>query len=767
MEQLINNIIEARASRLPAINDKIQKLNSLLAELEDYETLRSAIVDEKGELRVSSPLYPQLVQYPDMVANINEAQSDDVQVAIRKYIGSLERLHQRFARKSVAIQVFGEAGSGKSTFIQSVTGLDNNVVLVSSGDHCTGATSFIKNSPYFEARIIPYTKAEILQIFNDIIREYQSSATTEKPMQELASFYEIKDFNVDDYGLKKQEALDAIGVYVDHFDTICKVLDKIEREGEIDPNYPDGKFLRLTDPKQVQQYVAQHNGGSDRGEQPVLYYNFLAVKYVRIFKDFNYKKAGNIEIMDSVGFGDARTENTVKNNMCQSVADTCDIVVVLSAPVSVREYSNCCKWMDDIHYDEKGGERIAKECLFMVLNRRESGARITSTGCQQFMDKWLGRTEGAKARREVILQANLSNPQETEQNVIIPILKQVTGNLEQIDENIRLDVEREGKKVYDMFSAFIKKVSNVLLGNFAATERVQLRRLYRDIYLRDLRPGFDKLLQEAKLDRDSTAINVRRELTLLCNEDSLARYLNEIESVVDRELEYTDVVLTAYNNAANTLRHTLPNKFRCIDIPLQEEVEKRKSAIFKLLLTTGRWNAIMSADNLNDYKAINAWMQNFNDTVLDSTQYPILHKLVEDLLNFKIDIDGFLLYRVIRHLDTFENNLVPNERNPQRQKQAIMFYLKTNLHDAFSKIREDLNGFTQAPNDATYFALEEFKVGFMLYPECDEELFQLYSTYQNIVWRSEFENIASQEVALEEWSQKRNELEKYRSLSVF
>lgn len=767
MEQLINNIIEARASRLPAINDKIQQLNSLLSKLEEYDALRSTIVDESGELKTSSPLYSKLVQYPDMVANINEAKSNDVKAAIRKYVRSLERLHQRFSRKSVAIQVFGEAGSGKSTFIQSVTGLDNNVVLVSSGDHCTGATSFIKNSPYFEARIIPYTKAEILQIFNSIIREHRSSVTTDKPMSELASFYEIKDFKVEDYGLKKQEALDALSIYVDHFDTICQVLDKIEREGEIDTSYPDGKFLRLTDPKQVQQYVAQHNGGSDRGEQPILYYNFLAVKYVRIFKDFNYKKAGNIEIMDSVGFGDARTENTVKNNMCQSVADTCDIVVVLSAPVSVREYSNCCKWMDDIHYDEKGDERIAKECLFMVLNRRENGARITTTGCQQFMDKWLGKSEGAKARHEVILQANLSNPQDTEQNVIIPILKQVTGNLEQIDENIRTDIEREGEMVYRLFVSFIKMVSNVLLGNFAATEKVQLRKLYKDIYLRDLRPGFDKLLQDAKLDWDLTAINVRRELSLLCNEDSLEQYLNEIEPVVDRELEYTDVTLTAYNNASNTLRHVLPNKFRSIDIPLKEEVEKRKSAIFKLLLTTGRWNTIMSIDETDDYKAINAWMRRFNDSVLDSSQYPILHKLVEDLLNFKIDIDGFLLYRVIRHLDTFENNLVPNEKNPQRQKEAIMFYLNTNLHDAFSKIREDLNGFTQAPNDAIYFALEEFKVGFMLYPECDEELFQLYSTYQNIVWRSEFEDIASQEVALEEWSQKRNELERYCSPSVF
>lgn len=767
MEQLINDILKARADRLPSLRDKILQLNNLLTELDSYDTLRSTIVDANGELKPESPLYAKLVQYPEMVKNIAEAKSDEVKEAIRKYILNLERLSQRFARKSIAIQVFGEAGSGKSTFIQSVTGLDNNVVLVSSGDHCTGATSFIKNAPNFEARIIPYTKAEILQIFNSIIREHQSSVTTGKPMLELSSFNEIKGFNVEEYGLKKQEARDALSVYVDHFEDICIVLNKIEVEGEVDTDYPDGKFLRLTQPNQVQQYVAQHNGGSDRGEAVVFYYNFLAVKYVRIFKDFNYKKAGNIEIMDSVGFGDARTEKTVKKNMCQSVADTCDIVVVLSAPVSVREYSNCCKWMDDIHYDDKGDERIASECLFMVLNRREKGARITTTGCQQFMDKWLGKSEGAKARHESILQANLSNPQETELNVIIPILRQVTGSLEQIDENIRRDVEAEGKEVEKKFSAFITKVSTVLLGNQSAAEKVQMRNLYKDLYRRDLRLGFDKVMKDAKDEREFTGNQLRRHLSLLCNEDSLEAYLAETELIVDRELEYTNLPLLAYTNAANTLRHALPNKFRRIDVQLQEEVEKRKAAVFKLLLTTGRWGDIIKLEDTNDYKAINAWMRRFNETILDPLQFPILNKLVQDLLDFKVDVDGFLLYRIIKHLDTFEKNPVTNVLNPQQQKSAIMFYLNTNLHDAFSKIRQEMEGFTQAPNEAIYFAMEEFKVGFQLYPECDNELFQLYSTYQNVVWRSEFEKIASQQVALEEWSNKRNELEKYNSSSVF
>lgn len=767
MEQLINDIIKARADKLPAIREKIQQLNNLLSELDRYDTLRSTIVNANGELRLESPLYARLVQYPEMVANIANATSDDIKEDIRKYIRNLERLCQRFSRKSVAIQVFGEAGSGKSTFIQSVTGLDNNVVLVSSGDHCTGATSFIKNASYFEARIIPYTKAEILQIFNSIIREHQASVTTGVPMQELASFDDIRNFKVEDYGLMKQEARDALSVYVDHFDEICSVLNKIEHEGEIDLDYPDGKFLRLARPEQVQQYVAQHNGGSDRGEAVVFYYNFLAVKYVRIFKDFNYRKAGNIEIMDSVGFGDARTEKTVKENMCRSVADTCDIVVVLSAPVSVREYSNCCKWMDDIHYDEKGTERIASECLFMVLNRREKGTRITTTGCQQFMEKWLGKSEGAKARRESILQANLSNPQETEQNVIIPILRQVTGSLEQIDENIKKDVEKEGELVYAKFSAFVAKVSAVLLGNQSAVEKVQMRSLYKDLYQRDLRLGFDEVMRNAKDEREITGNQLRRGLSILCNEDSLDSYLKEVEPIVIRELEYTNLPLVAYMNAANTLRHALPDKFRRIDVQLQEEVEKRKASIFKLLLTTGRWGQIIKAEDIDDYQAINAWMRKFNDVVLDSLQYPILHKLVKDLLDFKIDVDGFLLYRIIKHLDTFEKNPVANEQNPQRQKSAIMFYLDTNLHDAFSKIRQEMEGFTQAPNEAIYFAMEEFKVGFQLYPGCDDELFQLYSNYQKVVWRSEFEKIASQQVVLEEWSNQRNILERYNVASVF
>ena len=152
IKQQIEQIIAKRkSSRLPLIESKIAFIESLLQRVNSLDTL---IKEIKTQCEIKKgPYYAILASDPGMEIRLQNVSTDDTRSAITDLQKELTRLKTRFSRKSISLQVFGMAGSGKSTFIQSVTGLDNEVVLASEGGHCTGVSSFIYNSDHFEARV--------------------------------------------------------------------------------------------------------------------------------------------------------------------------------------------------------------------------------------------------------------------------------------------------------------------------------------------------------------------------------------------------------------------------------------------------------------------------------------------------------------------------------------------------------------------------------------------------------------------------------------
>ena len=248
MEQLINDIIKHRNEQVLGIDAQISTIKSIRRELENYNALRMSIVDDEGNIKEDGK-YGYLMKYPNVVASIYDATPESLYPEIDEYIANLERLRHRFCRKSLTIQIFGGAGSGKSTFIQSITNLDNNVVMAAEGDHCTGTTSYIRNinEDRFEARIYPYTRYEILNIFNDGLKE----ALRAKNLNEftIGSFGEIEAFDLESVGLDVRDYV--VSHYITNFSTIRSVLDDLDANGILDEEN-NRRYIRIDNPVNVQ-----------------------------------------------------------------------------------------------------------------------------------------------------------------------------------------------------------------------------------------------------------------------------------------------------------------------------------------------------------------------------------------------------------------------------------------------------------------------------------------------------------------------------------
>lgn len=751
MQQLISNIIAKRNSRVATIAEKVKFLRNLQADLASYNKLRSQIIDDKGELIEASPFAPQLIRHPEMLSNIRYATTETLDLYIAEQIVRLERLQKRFARQSLSLQVFGLAGSGKSTFIQSVSGLDDDVVLTSAGDHCTGVSSYIYNAPSFKAEVYFYTRKELLDIFNTALTALQEE--NKIPLKTIDGFEQIASFVPKDYGLNPED-LETMNLmqYVQNYDLLVK--------------WAGHEMKPIDDKKEVTQFVAQHNGTLTSDPKHVKYFNYLAVKYVNIYHPFNYKEAGQIVLMDTVGLGSAVNDASTEMNMYQAIADNSDVVILLYSPKSdggwrgeekeIYERMDKLRFMDKSHKEE----RIDKNTFFFLLNERHTPKTNNSQDCEEMSNKFKGELR----KKETILQADLHDAKQCTERVMVPILNQLTEHIEEIDTSLVTKAEKEGERLYAEYMALLKNISSVLVSAPDTDNAIGFNKLFNDLFNRDIKDKMLAVLDNVKQNRTQPCVEMGINLTKLSNRDSIPMYLQDVTSVIERGIEFHKNFPAIYAEAAITLRHSIPEHFRQIDVDMHQKIEERKEEVLSVLANTGRLKMLVKKEDGMSYIE---WMQRFIETILDPVEYPHFYKSVQDLIAFTIDTNGMLLYRIIKHLNNFDDFNIAQTVEKDDIPDMINYHLRTHLREAFDAIKPELDEFTAIPNESIYYCIEAFYLSLCLYPECEQELYKMLYRYRHQVWREEFEATQATTIAFEEWQKVRDALEVYDRRSEY
>jgi len=755
MKDLIDTIISKRNNRVPQVEARILDLEQLCEQLGKYQLLRSQIVNKDGSLIESSPFAAQLKKHPDMISTIFFADALNLESEIRNQINRLQQLKKRFARKSLSIQVFGMAGGGKSTFIQSVSGLDDEVVMTSSGDHCTGVSSYIYNADTFRAEIHFYTKSEIVSIFNQTLSQILQSKG--KEVAAISNFSQIGSFIASNYGLSEDDPdIRPLLIYVEHADEIQKLIEK---------NAGDD-CLCITDKSLVKQYVAQHDGTLSSDPNHQAYYKYLAVKFVNIYHPFRSADAGNIVLMDTVGLGDAFNDIAVEQNMYQAIADNSDAVVLLYSPKPHGGYRGdekaLCKQLNQLLYvnTETHQPRIEPSCLFFLLNERNTPSFDNQVDCSEMTAKF--KTE--YRRKETILTADLHDTAKANQQALIPMLEQLTANLAKIDAKIAADVAENGLTLYGEYSSFMQKVSSVLISLPASSFDKEFDRLFRDLFDRDLKNAMNELMEKVKSNRMNPSTELEAQLAKLSNNDSVSSYMDEIYPIIKDGVTYNESFPVIYLKAAVAMRHAIPNRFRNVDVSLTEQIEERKSEVYRLLAHVGRLDhLIKKEDDMTDAQ----WMQRFMDVVINEGECPAFHKCLQNLMDFHISVDGFLLYRIIKHMDNFDEIRLQANVAKDKIEETAIYHLKLRLREAFTNIQDEIKDFTMTPNESVFYNIEAFYLSLCLLPECRDELYYLYKNYCHQIWRDELEQIQAVSVSFQEWKDMRDALEQYNQQSMF
>lgn len=768
IKQQIEQIIAKRkSSRLPLIESKIAFIESLLQRVNSLDTL---IKEIKTQCEIKKgPYYSILASDPGMEIRLQNVSTDDTRAAITELQKELARLKTRFSRKSISLQVFGMAGSGKSTFIQSVTGLDNDVVLASEGGHCTGVSSFIYNSDHFEARVYLYTEEDMLALFNKNLEALEKKYNPAITPILLHKFDDIQGFKLENVGLPS--AMDgrlSVLKYVENFPLISNLIFGRDAEGRplagLKQDADGRKYIEITDSTQVQQWVAQHNGHHTSDPNYVAYMNYLAVDRVDIYKKFLCEDAGDIVLMDNVGLGDASNDVSTEQHMYQAIADNSDAVILLYQPKPNSgwrgEEDSINSRLNNIRFKNvyQGIERMDVHELYFLLNERNTPGFDNSKDCPEVVKAF--RAEPYE-RKETILIANAADKDSTRKDAIEPILTQLMEYLDSIDVRMLENVNTLGERLYMNYKILSDSVSKVISGSMrqGSNELKKFRELYKTdlTYSKELKV----LDNQYYAEKDKPCPEVKEKIDEVINK--LTKLIDRPDVIVldvEKGEKATNDLLEKY---CNIFRNKIYAAFDEVTIGVLLPLQNRlKDSIINILFENARLGRIPLQNYAVEDGASQEWLKTFVTEKVDKEAYPHMHHMFNFVLDYQISIEGLMEYNVARCLDTLDKHspafktMSPLTGMPDAQQaKKIWSEIVSRTSAIQTEMRKWRDDFSLIPSHSFYARTSMFRD--LLVDDTDthmsEELYNFYSENRMAIWRDEFAGMLQEAEAFGSWNE--------------
>lgn len=162
----IARIKEVRQNKRSDYEKLFNSVKQLVQFAKEVQNLRTNVawnnlLHENQEMKSSWDSFEKLLTETNFISRVNALMTIDG--SNYKEMGALKSIKDRLMRDYVTISVMGPVSAGKSVFLQALTGLDDNVIPVSS-DTCTATRSFFKNSATKSATVYFHDEAEIIKI---------------------------------------------------------------------------------------------------------------------------------------------------------------------------------------------------------------------------------------------------------------------------------------------------------------------------------------------------------------------------------------------------------------------------------------------------------------------------------------------------------------------------------------------------------------------------------------------------------------------------
>lgn len=471
VQETIKNIIKERnraAEELKLEKEAIGRKISAVKELKS-KCIAADTQDEYQQMIDSNPGLGDVIK--------KTSEMDECIVALQEASDEMDSLINRFERKTINVSAVGDSRSGKSRFMQTVSGLDDNCIPSFAGTFCTGVRSIIENREKEETTAVITLKdtAEILKEINDkleFITDGKVRITSVDELDKLSAKY-LSGEEILRADSKKNMAEgrinDFVTMYVDNKAEWCELIqDHIEPETlkkyslQIQ-NMEKREFL-CRDESQIQKFVAKRDAGdrNQHGANATPFYRYIAVHGAVIYAEFQLTDMNQLRLVDTVGLGDLAEGTTQK--MHEVIGQESDAVIYFFCPDELKGGMIDERTAKILNYDipTRYEKRAMDKWMAVLVNHKilddgwDNGPQ-----CEAFLKNFYS-TAPALSRNVVFTEIiDVSDETDVREKCLQPLLSSLLNNLTEIDHVFREDAEIKRKTADEKIENLSRKFSEL------------------------------------------------------------------------------------------------------------------------------------------------------------------------------------------------------------------------------------------------------------------------------------------------------------------
>lgn len=402
----LGEIVDARRARLYAVQQDIDRWSTLDRTLDE-------LAEVQGSLRAKSSLPGEL---QEVLRTLDIA---PMRLQVVQALDALRVAETRFARDTINVGVTGRMRVGKSTLLQSISGLGDEQLPTGSGEPVTATRIRVVHGPATRALVTFHNETSYLE---EVVGPYFTQLGVASRPTRLEDFQRWTDFGVSDV----------------HSDQ--ELLKRLKKMQAAIPSYEadlrDPQRERVIEVDELRPYVAYPLGDDEDRLGDAVRRNYLAVRDVRVETPFPHVAVDRLGVVDMVGLGEVAPQT--QEHHVDGLRDTVDIVLLVKrAAESLAPWSDDDTRVVDLMDEARGGVRSRRDFLAVVGNVAPGDPENLVTTLRRGVPE-----ADADGRQFLTLLANAADREDVADNVVWPLLEHLAERLPAMDGDV-LTVARE------------------------------------------------------------------------------------------------------------------------------------------------------------------------------------------------------------------------------------------------------------------------------------------------------------------------------------
>lgn len=719
----IARIIHKRRPLAQKIEVVENNLKSLYGVLKQLESQREHLITQIND--------------PGTTIQLQDISFSKIQNNINTELAELNKLKSRLFRSTLNIGVVGRARQGKSRLLQSLTGLSASEIPDGDDQHCTGVRSNIHHNPETDTYAEVWFHTEHSFLDEVIAPYYEQLNLTPKPRS-------IQEFADSPLPALPNELAQRQALAEAKYTHLCKYHLYLAQYRH---------FLNESSPRRIPKHEIREYVAQDTTDRQRIYFNYLAVREVKIICSFPNADIGQIALVDMPGLGDTGIGDAER--MINALGQEIDLVLFVRMPKSTGDF-----WArEDLELYDMANSALVElpiqEWSFMVLNHisETSGRDNNRRNCDS-----LAATIAEKGMNfQDVIIANCANPEESQTEILDRVLNYLTQRIEILDRQYASVCQERLTQLQRLILDELGKAKgswgHSQTDNWLPQFIMLFEKLWKNL-TRELEKLISLMISERDIEDKGFKAAVEKAIEN-CRSNPGIPTIEEIEQKRACEGSYD----AAYAQCLHEVRTHLSKQFLSLDEALKESLETAKSYVVDVLVNHGQLEKLAQGKGGEFLKQL---------TEKIPANLSGLRLGFETLATFDLQYRGLIQHRIRKYLDVLTPDRTPynltggffdktldiktfqvHGGSPNAEK--ILRNLRKAQLEALDNCEKELKTVLKEPSQAGFAIVEEF-VDRVLRAEGVRTEWQIFlQEVASDVWADEFRSTVSHSQLKQDW----------------